>query len=38
MDKKEGHNSLEEFHRALIEINGNWDPEQIVTVYEFKVI
>jgi len=23
MDKKEGHNSLEEFHRALMEINGN---------------
>jgi len=36
MDKKE--NSLEEFHGALIEMNGNWDPEQIVTVYEFKVI
>jgi len=38
MDEKEGHNSPEEFHSALIEINGNWDPEQIVTVYKFKVI
>jgi len=34
--KKEGYNSLEEFRKAWIEINASWDPEQIVTVYEFK--
>ena len=36
--KKEGFNSLEEFRKAWEEINGegSWDPEQIVTVYEFK--
>ena len=35
--KKEGFNSLEEFRKAWIEINGSWDPEQIVIVYEFRV-
>ena len=36
--KKEGYNSLEEFRKAWIEINGTWGPEQIVTVYEFKFV
>jgi len=35
--KKEGFSSLEEFRKAWIEINGNWDPEQTVTVYEFEL-
>lgn len=35
--KKEGYNTLEEFRRAWIEINGNWNPEQVVNVYEFKL-
>jgi len=36
--KKEGYNSLKEFCNAWEEINGkgSWDPEQTVTVYEFK--
>jgi len=34
--RKEGYDSLEEFRKAWIEINGSWDPEKIVTVYEFK--
>jgi len=36
--KKEGINSLEEFRKAWIEINGEWNPEQIVTVYEFAYV
>lgn len=38
--KKEGFNSLEEFRKAWEEINGkgSWDPEQIVTVYEFELV
>ena len=36
--KKEGFNSLEEFREAWIEINGNWNPEQIITAYEFKLL
>jgi len=36
--KKEGFNSLEEFRKAWIEINASWDPEQIVTVYEFAYV
>jgi hypothetical protein len=38
--KKEGFNSLEEFRRAWEEIygKGSWNPEQIVTVYEFKYV
>lgn len=38
--KKEGFNTLEEFRRAWEEINGkgSWDPEQTVTVYEFKYV
>lgn len=36
--KKEGFESLEDFRKAWIEINGSWDPEQVVTVYEFKYV
>lgn len=38
--KKEGYNSLQEFSRAWEEVNGqgSWDPQQIVTAYEFKVL
>jgi len=38
--KKEGYNSLKEFRNAWEEIHGkgSWDPEQIVTVYEFKYV
>ena len=38
--KKEGYNSLEEFRRAWEEINGkgSWNPEQIVTAYEFELV
>jgi hypothetical protein len=35
--KKEGYNSLEEFKQIWMEINGSWNPEQIVTAYEFKL-
>jgi len=38
--KKEGYSSLEEFRRAWEEINGlgSWDPDLIVTVYEFAYV
>jgi len=38
--KKEGYNSLEEFRREWEEIHGkgSWNQEQVVTVYEFKVV
>ncbi|MCD6421819.1 hypothetical protein J7L13_00515 [bacterium] len=36
--KKEGYNSLEEFRRAWESINGEWNPEKTVTVYEFKLL
>lgn len=38
--KKEGFDSLEEFRKAWEEINGkgSWDTEQIVTVYEFRLV
>ena len=38
--KKEGYSSLEEFRRVWEEINGlgNWNPEQVVICYEFKVV
>jgi hypothetical protein len=36
--KKEGFNSLEDFRKAWTEINAFWDPEQIVTVYEFAYV
>ena len=34
--RKEGFSSLEAFQKAWTEIYGAWDPEQLVTVYEFK--
>jgi hypothetical protein len=36
--KKEGFNNLEEFRKAWIEINGSWNPEEIVTAYEFELV
>ncbi len=36
--RKEGYNSIEEFRQAWLEINGNYNPDQIVTVYEFKIV
>ncbi len=38
--KKEGYNSLEEFRRAWEEIHGkgSWNPKQVATVYEFRVV
>jgi len=35
--KKEGFSSLDEFRDAWIRINGSWDPEMVVTVYEFEL-
>ena len=35
--KKEGFSTLEEFKQAWTEINGTWNPDQIVTCYEFKL-
>ena len=35
--KKEGFQTLEEFKSAWREINGNWNPNQTVTVYEFRL-
>jgi hypothetical protein len=34
---KEGFSSLDRFREAWIRINGNWDPEMEVTVYEFEL-
>jgi len=34
---KEGFSGLEEFRNAWISINGRWEPEMIVTVYEFEL-
>jgi hypothetical protein len=36
--KKEGYSSLEEFRREWEKIHGKWDPNQIVWVYEFKLV
>jgi len=36
--RKEGFSSLEEFKQAWIGINGSWNPDETVTVYEFKVL
>ena len=33
---KEGYKTLEEFKEAWIEINGSWDPDALVWVYEFE--
>jgi hypothetical protein len=36
--KAEGFNSIEEFQKAWKAINGSWNPEQIVTAYEFELV
>jgi hypothetical protein len=36
--KKEGFNTLEEFKQTWEKIYGSWDPNIIVTVYEFKML
>lgn len=38
--EKEGYSNLQEFQRAWEEVHGqgSWNPELIVTVYEFKVV
>jgi len=33
--EKEGFRSVEQFTRAWTRINGDWNPDEIVTVYEF---
>jgi len=35
--KKEGFSTLEEFKQAWTEINGDWNPDEVVTCYEFKL-
>ena len=35
--KKEGGYTVEEFRRVWEQINGVYDPEEIVTVYEFRL-
>ena len=34
---KEGFSSIEEFRDAWIKINGSWDSDIVVTVYEFEL-
>jgi hypothetical protein len=36
--KKEGGYTFEEFRHVWEEINGFWDPDEVVTVYEFKLV
>jgi len=36
--QKEGYTCLEDYKKAWIEINGQWDPDTIVIVYEFKLV
>jgi len=36
--KKEGFDSLEDFKDAWESINGKWDPDEVVIVYEFKLV
>jgi len=36
--KKEGGYTLDEFRKIWIEINGAWDPDQVVRVYEFRLV
>jgi len=36
--KKEGYDSLKEFRKVWEKINGYWDPNQVVWVYEFKMV
>jgi len=35
--EKEGYKSIEEYKKAWIEIYGAWNPETVVTIYEFKL-
>jgi hypothetical protein len=35
--KKEGFNNIDEFRDAWRQINGSYDPDQVVTVYEFTL-
>jgi len=34
--RKEGYRTLEEFKEAWVEINGSWDPDSLVWVYDFE--
>jgi hypothetical protein len=34
---KEGFSSIDEFRSAWIRINGSWDPDMVVTVYDFEL-
>ena len=34
---KEGFSGLDKFRDAWIRINGSWDPDMVVTVYEFEL-
>jgi len=36
--RKEGFNSLTEFKQAWTEIYDTWNPDQIVTAYEFRLL
>ena len=36
--RKEGYSSLEEFKEVWTRIYGEWNPEQVVTAYEFEVV
>jgi len=36
--KKEGYETLEDFKKAWTDIYGSWNPDDIVWVYEFKVV
>jgi len=36
--RKEGFNSFTEFREAWIDIYGNWNPDQIVAAYEFRLL
>jgi hypothetical protein len=36
--EKEGFATLEEFKKRWMEINGSWNPEQIVIAYEFQLV
>lgn len=35
--RKEGFSGLDKFRDAWIRINGSWDPDMVVTVYEFEL-
>jgi hypothetical protein len=36
--RKEGFSTLDEFEEAWIKINGSWDADKVVIVYEFKLV